>query len=267
MKSPFPGMDPYMEQRWGDLHTRLATDACDQIQEQLPSDLLAVLEEHIAVQSSDPDEDLDPHGYYPDIRVEEMLESSTTFAQSESEVAIADCIQLPRILEPLTQRSIRIVEPDSGNRIISAIEFLSPSNKVGAEGRKDYQRKRTELFDAGVSLVEIDLIRRGRPNLAIAMSAIPPKYRTTYRVCVVRGWQLSRAFVYRISLQQRLPVVAIPLRQNDKEVSLNLQTSVELAYRKGRYARIDYSKDPVPPLTGDDAVWADTLLREKGLRH
>ena len=23
MKSPFPGMDPYLEVRWGDLHTRL----------------------------------------------------------------------------------------------------------------------------------------------------------------------------------------------------------------------------------------------------
>ena len=29
---------------------------------------------------------------------------------------------------------------------------------------------------------------------------------------------------------------------------------------------IDYSEDPDPPLTGDDARWADALLREQGRR-
>ena len=41
MKSPFPGMDPYLEQRWRDLHTRLVHYSCDEIQTRLPTDLFA----------------------------------------------------------------------------------------------------------------------------------------------------------------------------------------------------------------------------------
>lgn len=30
-KSPFPGMDPYLETHWGDLHSRLVVYMSDQI--------------------------------------------------------------------------------------------------------------------------------------------------------------------------------------------------------------------------------------------
>ena len=35
-KSPFPGMDPYLEQHWGDVHTRLMFYISNQINAQLP---------------------------------------------------------------------------------------------------------------------------------------------------------------------------------------------------------------------------------------
>jgi hypothetical protein len=41
MRSPFPGMDPYLEQFWGDVHHRLITYLSDAIQKQLPGDLRA----------------------------------------------------------------------------------------------------------------------------------------------------------------------------------------------------------------------------------
>ncbi len=39
MHNPFPGMDPYLEQHWGDVHHRLVQYASDQLQEHLPADL------------------------------------------------------------------------------------------------------------------------------------------------------------------------------------------------------------------------------------
>ena len=36
MRSPFPGMDPYLEQFWGDVHHRLITYTCDALQRHLP---------------------------------------------------------------------------------------------------------------------------------------------------------------------------------------------------------------------------------------
>jgi hypothetical protein len=46
-----------------------------------------------------------------------------------------------------------------------------------------------------------------------------------------------------------------------------LQPLIDQAYRKGRYGdTIDYREPPDPPLEDDDAVWADTLLKEIGKR-
>jgi hypothetical protein len=54
----------------------------------------------------------------------------------------------------------------------------------------------------------------------------------------------------------------IPLREKDEDVRLDLQALLELAYRKGRYhLTIDYAELPDPPLAGDDAKWARTLVK------
>lgn len=37
MASPFPGMDPYLEQHWGDVHPSFITYARDQLQPHLAS--------------------------------------------------------------------------------------------------------------------------------------------------------------------------------------------------------------------------------------
>jgi hypothetical protein len=51
------------------------------------------------------------------------------------------------------------------------------------------------------------------------------------------------------------------------DVRLDLQAAFDLAYHNGPYRRrVDYSAEPVPPLSAADAVWADSLLRAKGLR-
>lgn len=39
-----------------------------------------------------------------------------------------------------------------------------------------------------------------------------------------------------------------------------------MAYRNGAYDDIDYRQPAKPPLEGEVAVWADALLKEKGLR-
>jgi hypothetical protein len=83
---------------------------------------------------------------------------------------------------------------------------------------------------------------------------------------VVRAWRTVKAQVYRVSVRQPLPVVSIPLRKKDKEAPLDLQVLIDAVYENGRYDETDYAGDPEPPLARPDAIWADRLLREKGLR-
>ena len=53
MRSPFPGMDPYLEQFWGDLHHTMINRLRAAIQKQLPADLVARVDERVVVEPSD----------------------------------------------------------------------------------------------------------------------------------------------------------------------------------------------------------------------
>ena len=53
MRSPFPGMDPWLELHWGDVHHSLIQYSRDAIQGTLPDDLLARVEERVYVEMDD----------------------------------------------------------------------------------------------------------------------------------------------------------------------------------------------------------------------
>jgi hypothetical protein len=59
--------------------------------------------------------------------------------------------------EPITETYLEIIDTASGNKVLTAIEFLSPTNKSPGDGSELYLRKQHEYRVAGVSLVEIDL--------------------------------------------------------------------------------------------------------------
>jgi len=122
------------------------------------------------------------------------------------------------------------------------------------------------LNEGGASLVEIDLLRAGEHVLNVPSSRIPRAYRTPYRVCVRRGWRPRRVERYRAPLEKRLPKIQIPLLETDQDVTLDLQSLIELCYRNGRYDRIDYTVDPGSPFDPPTAAWANELLKAKGLR-
>ncbi|MGH8058014.1 MAG: DUF4058 family protein, partial [Candidatus Entotheonellia bacterium] len=67
MPSPFPGMDPYLEKFWRDIHARCVIYAADQLQELLPADLRARVEERVFVEPAVGA----PQSVYPDVRVVE----------------------------------------------------------------------------------------------------------------------------------------------------------------------------------------------------
>jgi hypothetical protein len=168
--------------------------------------------------------------------------------------------------EPLTERHIVIIDREAGNRVVTAIELLSPTNKVPFEGRTEYKRKQREYLTTGVNLVEIDLLRGGPYVLATPLEKVPESKRAPYMISVRRSAHPRRANVYPLPLRERLPAIYIPLRPTDKDVVLNLQTMIDLCYRQGSYSNIDYRREPEPPFSPEDAKWADQLLREQGRR-
>jgi hypothetical protein len=265
MASPFPGMDPYLEEFWRDVHARLIIYGADQLQGRLPGDLRARVEERVVVEPLDlGDETRD---VYPDIRVVERGRGPALAVATETDVAIEEPLVLQLASVPMTETFIEIIDVGSGKQVVTVLEVLSLSNKLAGSSQDDYRQKRKELMAGRVSLVEIDLLRSGKRGLSIPYDIIPRNYRTTYQVCVRRGWRPNRAEIYRVPLRQRLPIIRVPLRETDPDVMLDLQALIDQCYRNGGYDDdIDYRRDPARPLDRDDAQWADELLRSQGRR-
>ena len=83
---------------------------------------------------------------------------------------------------------------------------------------------------------------------------------------LIRALLWPWSLIYRAGLAERLPVIPIPLRETDSDVTLDLQALIDQCYRNGRYDDLDYKAEPNPPLDPPDAAWADELLRSKGNR-
>ena len=262
MPSPFPGIDPYLETYWRDIHTRLMVYAVDAIELQLPDGLIARVEEGVSI-----DTDEGSRTVSPDVQVVESSRPVVGAGSGVAGVTVVEPVVVP-VDEVLTDRHIEIIDPSSGGRVVTAIEVLSPSNKIPHDGREKYIQKQREYLAGGVNLVEIDLIRNGIHTIAVPLGNIPPQSRGACYVCVRRNLHPNEAFVNGFSLRERLPTVRIPLRAADSDISLNLQSLIDTAYDRGRYAgTIDYSVDANPPLSPADARWADELLRAAGTRQ
>jgi hypothetical protein len=257
MKSPFPGMDPYLEQHWRDVHTSLIIYARDQLQPALPEDLFARVEERVYVENEGTKE----RSMYPDVRVVEHGRGGQTAVAVEGEIELAESYFLHVRNEPVTETFIEIRDMGAGNRVITVIEFLSPSNKMPGEGQDLYLEKQQELHQGKVSLVEVDLVRAGTPPYATSAHGRKP-----YNAVVRRSWDPNQVQVCRLPLRERLRGILIPLRRDDRETLLGLQAIVDQCYQNGRYHTIDYQVPPEPPLSGEDASWADDLLRAAGKR-
>ncbi len=263
MRSPFPGMDPYLERYWRDVHHRLCTYACDALQPQVRPKLVATLDEQLLVE----DDELDEVRYIvPDLRIEQSRGGPPTAAGAVVAEAEPLVIRYTKS-EPQNQGFVTITDPTDGNRLVTVIEFLSPTNKRPGAGLRQYRKKQAELREAKVSLVEVDLVRAGTWALQVPRGSVPRKHREPYNVCVTRGWLEDVCEVYAIAINQVVPKVRIPLRRKDADAVLDLQELLSRAYENGAYDdRLDYVADADPPLTGDAAAWADDLLRKAGRR-
>jgi hypothetical protein len=263
MSSPFPGMDPYLEAHWRDVHHRLVTYAADDLQRVLPRDLRARVDERVFVDTSEGGRSI-----YPDVRVVERRMPAATGSQGGT--ALLEAVAQPFIVrledDSVSEGFIRIVDTATGHRLVTSIEFLSPANKTPGAGQDLYRKKQQEVLGSGASLVEIDLLRSGQWVMSVPLRHVPGAIRSTYCVCVRRGWQPERGEIYPVPLRERLPVIPVPLRETDADVPLDLQRLLDTAYENGAYDDLDYAANPVPPLAGEEAAWAEALLRAKGLR-
>ena len=261
MPSPFPGMDPYVEARWRTFHTLMINAIMSGLNQRLPSDLEAQIEEQVRVEDVAGDE---VRGYHPDVAVVDLGRAkpagdvppanSAALMDDEAEVTVRF------VRSPLVVRSV--VVTDRGGRTVTAIELLSPWNKLGGRLNRDYRRKLRGYESADINWVELDLLRSSRDRLAIRWTALPAARRSTYAVVTFRAF-LAKMTIRPMSIRHRLPSIGIPLREAEPESPLDLQAAFERTYADARFNSLDYTRPPDPPLREADAAWAAELLQQQ----
>lgn len=256
MKSPFPGFDPYLLQSWGDVHQSLAIYARNAIQPNLPNDLRARTEERVYVEH----EDGADRFITTDVTIFERPARDFSRSESTSSVAVLEPVATLTD-EPVTESFIEIREK-GGGKLVTVIEFISPTNKIPGSGRQKYIAKQRELEAADVHLVEIDLVLDG-PRVFDFPGKISSQYESMLMANIRLGYGRK---LYAFSLRERLPILPIPLRYSDDDITLDLQLLHDQCYRDGAYDDTDYSANPAT-LHPDHKDWIAELLQKAGHRQ
>jgi hypothetical protein len=254
MHSPFPGMDPYLEDptMWSDVHHRLIAAIGDDLVAHLSPNYFVRIQERVYIthETNDP-------GYtalIPDVTITEGRPWPTAPGDRPGGVMVLPSVEVELLMEPEIRDRFLTVHDRRSQKVVTTVEVLIPANKVkNSHGRQMLQAKRQALIAAGASYLEIDLLRAGEcaENLA---------GRSDYLVTLQRNaWQRLR--VWFIGLRDPLPAIGVPLSAPHEEVVLDLQRILNEVYERAHYAdSVEYTDLPPPALSAPDVHWVGRQL-------
>jgi hypothetical protein len=261
MKSPFPGMDPFIEAcgLWEDFHHHLIEKIYEELAGTVPERYTVRTGERSYVVLADADGPTS-YPFKPDARVTTSASGESSSAQKAGTALAGTATESAPVTlrafveEEYRETFVEIYESIPEQRLVTSIEVLSPSNKRrGTEGWNLYLRKRQALLLGAANLVEIDLLR-GSQRLPM----LDPWPDSPYTVLVCRTERAPRCSVWPAHYLRPLPTVHVPLAKPDPDVALNLQPMIDAIYARSRYSRnIDYAKPLAPPLAATETAWLE----------
>lgn len=260
MRPPLPGMDPWLEHPalWPDVHNRFIAAIADSMTPVIRPKYYIGLETRTRLLAPD---ELAVVGI-PDLSVATRhrpsplppLAPDRAWAEPEPGVSVLE-VELP-MAEEIRETYLEVREVATGT-LVSLIEVLSPVNKIWGTGRQIYERKRSRILASMTGLVEIDLLRAGKP-LPYGFGPTP---ESDYRILVSRGFRRPLAQLTTFGVRNPIPIVSLPLLPEDPEPPMDLGKILHDLYDRAGYdLRLDYRKPPVPPLDEASAAWAEALM-------
>lgn len=258
-KSPFPGMDPFLERpaKWSSVHTRLINAISDQLADRLAPNFYVEIEERVTLTlAADVKErpQIEPDVYV--VRAPHFTQTAIATTTATAQITAPTLVEAV-YAEELRQRYLEI--RDSAQReVVTTIELLSPFNKMSGErGRVDFLKKRERVMASDVHWIEIDLLRAG-----VRMAEVADK--SDYYALLKRGGVLGLFEVWYMDIRDRLPTIAVPLRPPFDDAPLDLQAAFEDMYQRAHYAQsVDYTVEiPAPMLELSDLQWAKQRIAQ-----
>lgn len=252
MPSPFPGMDPYLEQAgvWSQVHTELIVDIRRFLTPILRPKYRVDMEQRNYLAVAPPDDLVGE----PDVII--SVDNPSLTAPTTAMTSVVPLVGVLPVPEEIKERYLEIRSVDT-REVVTVIEILSPVNKRAGEGREQYEEKRKEILGSRTHLIEIDLLRAGR---AMPMTVSEENH---YRIVVSRArWRPSADF-YLFSVRQPIPDIPVPLLRGDAEPVIKLNQILHELYDQSGYDMdIDYAKTPpAPTFSKADAEWIRALTQ------
>lgn len=227
MPSPFPGMDPYLEDEkfWPAFHHQLVASLYQVLLPGLVDRYRAKVIQRCYV-------------------TEEPLFTSV-LRQNRAEEVIE-------------------VRQRTDGRLVTLVDIVCPTNKLLPQGRQAYHDTRRQARSSHASIVEIDLVLSGQPLLDYSRDGLP---EWDYAVTVTRSTQPDRYEIYTSTLSKRLPRFKVPLASDDRDTVLDLQATFARAYDQGNFSTlIAYDGRPSVKMTDAQLHWVDDWLKQMKLR-
>jgi len=255
MQPKFPGMNPYLEnpELWSEVHFGLISVLARSLNAVITPKYRAAVEKRVYADSL--------LVGIPDVSVfqrssDTKSDPKTAAAEPQRTTATLSeplVVTVP-IAEETQERFLEIREVVTG-AIVTVVEVLSPKNKRAGEGRVKYDAKRQTVLNSTAHLVEIDLLRTGETK------PMAGGVTSDYRILVSRANRRPAAELYPFNLREPLPRFLLPLHPSDREPVVDLQNLLEQVYQEAALElAIDYSTQPIPPLSELDFQWIQSLL-------
>src|SRR5438445_2833332 len=182
MPSPFPGMDPFLENPgiFPDLHDSLIVYLKAALKPVLPEAYYAATRDRVWIEVSKRYID-------PDIHIGRR-NGGTMSAKPDGGIAVAVGVEPVVIRVPKEEHREVFLEIYStrgeDRRLVTCVEILSPANKTpGEHWHELYSQKQQELLATKTHLVEIDLLRAGEHATAVPPAGLEQAGPLDYHVC------------------------------------------------------------------------------------
>jgi hypothetical protein len=231
MRPPFPGMDPWLEHPalWPGFHNRLIAAIADDLSPRVAPRYFVGVEGRTYLVTG---QDLDligvvDAGVWP---AREVGAAIAPRADPHARVAVAGWDVAVPVAHEVNETYLEVREAGS-KRLVTTIELLSPANKLHRKRRRSYERKRSNIFQSRTSLVEVDLLRAGRPMRVEDAGHLP---RTDYRILVSPAVRRPRASLHGFTVREPIPIVPVPLLPDDEEPPLDLGAILHALYDRAR---------------------------------
>lgn len=252
MPSPFPGMNPYLEDAvfWREVHNRLIVAIANELGSKLRPKYYAAIETRTYLED-------ESDGIL--VGIPDAVVFAASPSRSPSTTTTSSTVTIPtvqpqqvKLVEPIEVKErfleVRTVKT---HEVVTVIELLSPKNKRG-DGRSSYLKKRQAILDSRAHLVEIDLLRAAQP---LPLSDV--SWMGDYRILVSDAAQRPNATLYSFNLRDQMPPFLLPLKPEDTAIEVDLQTLLHEVYDQGNFdLRVDYTQPvPEPVLSEDDQAW------------